>query len=86
MQAQVYEGYFENGSFLAARQTIHIPDRKRVYITILGDSADAVIESNDHERRLDWLKRLDEAVRQAADEELVYIPRSQEMQPPEDLS
>ena len=37
MQAQIYEGYFENGHFYMAGQTIHIPERRRVYITILDE-------------------------------------------------
>jgi hypothetical protein len=37
MQAQAYEGYFENGQFYAAGQTIRIPERQRVYITILDE-------------------------------------------------
>jgi hypothetical protein len=86
MQAQVYEGYFENGSFLAAGQTIHIPERKMVYITILGEPTEVVTESSDYERRMDWLKRLDEAIRLSADEELQYIPRSQQMRPPVDFA
>jgi len=37
MKAQAYEGYFENGSFYTAGQVISIPERQRVYITILDE-------------------------------------------------
>jgi len=33
-------------------------------------------------KRIDWLERLEAAVEQSLDEELVYIPRSKEMRPP----
>ena len=37
MQAQAYEGYFENGQFHTAGQTIFIPERRRVFITIFEE-------------------------------------------------
>ncbi len=37
MQAQAYEGYFENGNFYTSGQAIRIPERKRVYITVLDE-------------------------------------------------
>ena len=37
MQAQAYDGYFENGQFYTAGQTIRIPERRRVYIAILDE-------------------------------------------------
>ena len=37
MQAQAYEGYFERGKFFTDGKPLHIPERKRVFITILGD-------------------------------------------------
>ena len=37
MKAQAYEGYFENGTFYTAGQTIRIPERQRIYITILDE-------------------------------------------------
>ena len=39
MQAQAYEGYFENGQFYASGQAVRIPERRRVYITILDEAA-----------------------------------------------
>jgi len=37
MQAQAYEGYFENGRFYIAGQTIQIPERQRVVITVFNE-------------------------------------------------
>jgi len=39
MQAQAYEGYFENGRFYPVGQIAHIKGRRRAYITILGEPA-----------------------------------------------
>jgi len=41
MQAQVYEGYFEQGSFFTAGKQLRIPEHKKVYITILEEPAEA---------------------------------------------
>ena len=37
MQAQAYEGYFEDGLFYTADQTIRIPERRQVYITVIDE-------------------------------------------------
>ena len=37
MQAQAYEGYFENGQFYTVGQTAHIKGRRRAFITILDE-------------------------------------------------
>lgn len=37
MQAQAYEGYFENGKFYTAGRIVNIPERQRVYIRILEE-------------------------------------------------
>ena len=47
MQAQAYEGYFENGSFFSAGQTILIPEKRRVYIKILNDINEPPEDSDD---------------------------------------
>ena len=39
MQAQVYEGYYESGSFHPVGRTIHTRERKRAYLTIFEESA-----------------------------------------------
>jgi hypothetical protein len=87
MQAQAYEGYFENGSFFTeGRRTIKLPENKRVIITVLDEPIVNIQEKSDEQgRRLAWLKRLDEAIKESSDEELAYIPRSQEMLPPHGL-
>jgi hypothetical protein len=40
MQAQAYEGYFENGHFYTAGQTIYIPERRKVFITVFDETKD----------------------------------------------
>ena len=37
MQAQVYEGYFEQGSFFTTGKKLRIPEHRKVYITILDE-------------------------------------------------
>ena len=37
MQAQAYEGYFEDGKFYSAGQPLRIPERRKVYITVLDE-------------------------------------------------
>ena len=39
MQAQAYEGYFEQGSFFTAGKKLRIPEHRKVYITILEEPA-----------------------------------------------
>jgi len=48
MQAQAYEGYFESGKFYTSGQLLHIPERKRVFIAILGDT------QNEMEKQAAW--------------------------------
>ena len=38
MQAVAYEGYFKNGKFYADNKVVHVPDKKRVVITIFEDT------------------------------------------------
>ena len=44
MHAQAYEGYFENGKFYTTGRTIQIPERRRVFITVL----DEPVTDNEH--------------------------------------
>ena len=37
MQAQAYEGYFENGNFYSAGRALQIPERRRVLITVFDE-------------------------------------------------
>ncbi|MCL1878681.1 MAG: hypothetical protein FWF80_07475 [Defluviitaleaceae bacterium] len=48
MQAQAYEGYFESGKFYTADKPLHIPERKRIFITIPGDV------QNETEKQIAW--------------------------------
>ena len=48
MQAQAYEGYFESGKFYTSGKAISIPERKRVFIAILGD------EQSDTKKQTAW--------------------------------
>ena len=57
MQAQAYEGYFENGDFHTAGKTIRIPDHHRVFITIF-DEIVKVPKSKDKKIFFDELNRL----------------------------
>ncbi|MCL2054553.1 MAG: hypothetical protein FWG90_09025 [Oscillospiraceae bacterium] len=64
MQAQAYEGYFKNGSFFTAGQTMRIPENRRIYITILDEPArDEAIVANEHAEAwqdfLDGIKSVD---------------------------
>ena len=85
-QLRSYEGYFENGSFFTAGQTIRLPEKMRVIVTISDEPIKTIIHPDETERRKVWLKELDEAIKASADEELIYIPRSKEMKPPLDFS
>ncbi len=87
MQAQAYEGYFENGNFFTAGRTIELPENKRVIITVLDEPVVKIqAKCDEQERCLTWLKRLDDAIKESSDEELVYISRSQEMRSPHGLT
>ena len=43
MHALAYEGYFKNGRFYASGKAVPIPEKKRVYITILDDTHEDAI-------------------------------------------
>jgi hypothetical protein len=68
MQAQAYEGYFENGQFYAAGQTVRIPEHRRVYITILDEPA------ADNENAEAWSEFLEE-IKKIDDEPLAEFER-----------
>jgi hypothetical protein len=40
MQAQVYEGYFKQGSFFTAGKQLRLPENRKVFITILEEPAE----------------------------------------------
>ena len=68
MQAQAYEGYFENGSFHTAGRTIRIPERQRVYITVLDEPI------SDNENAEAWQEFLT-AIEKIEDEPLTEFER-----------
>ena len=49
MQTIVYEGYFNNGCFYASGKVVHIPEQRRVVITILDD-----IQTVDSDKQTAW--------------------------------
>ena len=84
---QAYEGYFENGQFYTSGRKIRIPERKRIFLTILEEPPSQLSNKNeDLKRRAEWLKKLNAAIQLSLDEELPYIPRSTTMREPVDLS
>ena len=74
MQAQAYEGYFENGCFFSGGQAVRIPEKKRVYITILNEpvqenEAFSKSENDDKEAKSKALKEIFASIN-ACDEEI----------------
>ena len=52
MQANVLEGYFENGNFYdTARRVVKIPEKFKVYITLLDEKIDSNIGTKPLEKR-----------------------------------
>ena len=105
MQAQAYEGYFENGRFYTAGRVISIPERRRVTITVMDEPVDAGnakekeiafweafdqlakdVKDEDKAQRAEGIKRLDQAIRAALDEELPDFKRQPHMREPIELS
>jgi hypothetical protein len=70
MQTQAYEGYFENGIFFSSGQTICIPEKTRVVVTLFDEPAKAVDEVD---KRLKGFDAIMEAVHAATDEEMPPI-------------
>ena len=57
MQALAYEGYFKNGLFYSSGKTIKIPEKRKLFITIL-DEIESVTEheaSEQKETAQEWL-------------------------------
>jgi len=68
MQARAYEGYFENGNFYTAGKAISIPERRRVYITVLDEPI------TDNENANAWAEFLEE-LKNVKDEPLADFER-----------
>jgi hypothetical protein len=85
MQTQALEGYMENGLFHTAGQIIKLPEKKKLFITIPGDSND-YDDPNDLQLRLAWLDELEAAIELSVGEEFPFIARSTEMRELVDLT
>ena len=48
MQAQAYEGYFNNGQFYVSGKSIRIPEKRRVVLTVFNDN------QNNANKKLFW--------------------------------
>ena len=63
VQALAYEGYFNNGRFYSSGKVMHIPEKRRVFITILDESestenAKAIEQKESAQEWLDDLLRI----------------------------
>ena len=63
MQAQAYDGYFENGQFIPKNTLIRLPGRFRAVLTILD-----VPEQED--TSIDWIDELERVVKEDTSEKL----------------
>ena len=68
MQAQAYEGYFENGLFYSSGQTIKLPERRRVYITVIDEPVD--INNTEKKPDSELLKNTQSLAIESAQEDL----------------
>ena len=66
MQAQAYEGYFESGKFYTAGQPLRIPERRKVYITILNETLQNIPPAS----APSWLDELHQLLEESGDEKL----------------
>ncbi|MCL2526817.1 MAG: hypothetical protein FWE42_00260 [Defluviitaleaceae bacterium] len=66
MQAQAYEGYFESGKFYTAGKHLRIPERRKVYITIL----DETLQVSQPLASQDWLMELHRLLDESSEETL----------------
>ena len=55
MQARAYEGYFESGNFYTSGKLFRIPERRKVYLTVIDEP---VQENTDTAKWLDELERM----------------------------
>jgi len=66
MQAQAYEGYFESGKFYTAGKPLSIPERRKVYITILNEP----VQDTPPATTPNWLGELHQLLDESGDEKL----------------
>ena len=65
MQAQAYEGYFESGKFDTSGKQLPIPERRKIFITILNEPV-----QDNFETKQGWLNELHQLLEESGDEEL----------------
>ena len=83
------EGYLEKGRFYPIGHSPEIKGRRRVLVTVLNDDTSRLLDESEENKKIAreaWLKRLDEALLLAQDEELQEFPRDKTMRPPLDFS
>jgi len=92
MLAQAYEGYFRNGEFYTAEQTIKIPEGKKVFITIIDEFITDIENREesqgmkDKDTRVKWIEKMNTAIRLSLNENLPDMTRSIVMREPIGLS
>ena len=92
---QTVEGYWERGSFFTPQQVKVKPERLRAILTILNEPPvinapskpqPSGLSPAELQNRLDWLKRLDDALENSRDEYLPDFPSRELMREPHDLT
>ena len=80
MQAQLFEGYWENGGFVPSKQSIRKSGRLRAILTILDEPIQEEKKlPYDYNARIKWLDELEKVVQLSMDEELPEFQRSKVM-------
>jgi len=54
VQARAYEGYFEDGKFFVGGKQMHIPERRKAFVTVLNEPA------KNEQSPFEWLQELHE--------------------------
>ena len=85
MQEQAFEGYWENGSFHSPGRPIQVKGKKRAILTLL-DEPERIIKLATDDTRVQWLNRLDEALKLSTGEDLHDSPPRQPMREPHGLT
>ena len=84
MQVQAFEGYWENGSFQSPGRPIQVKGKKRAILTLLDEPERIELVTDD--TRVQWLNRLDEALKLSMGEDLSDSPPRQPMREPHGLT
>ena len=81
MQAQVFEGYWEDGHFRSLGATVRTLGKRRAILALFDEPAKeekAILK----ETREEWLRRLKETIALSMDEDLPDLPPRQPMRSP----